>query len=297
MSGNIRRPALRYFGGKWKLAPWIVSHMPAHDVYVEPFGGAASVLLRKPRVRAEIYNDLDGEIVNFFQVIRDRSAELYRATALTPYARAEFDLSTAPSEDPLEQARRTAVRSYMGFGGNLTRLTVGNRLERTGFRDYSKKDRRSIPAQDWRTWPEVIFDISRRLRGVIIERRPALDVMTKHDCVAALHYVDPPYVAVTRDSGRSNGKRGYRHELSDDQHRELRGRIEELAGAVIVSGYRSALYDELYAGWNCVARAAMADGARERVECLWLSPGISTGDLFAESLRLTTENADNPQRG
>lgn len=111
-----KRPIVRYHGGKWKLAPWITSHFPAHRVYVEPFGGGGSVLIRKPRSYAEVYNDLDHEIVNVFRVARDRGAELQRALELTPFSRDDFILSYEPADDPLEQARRTIARSFMGFG-------------------------------------------------------------------------------------------------------------------------------------------------------------------------------------
>lgn len=95
-TNEIKRPALRYYGGKWKLAPWIISHFPAHKNYVEPCGGAASVLLQKPRSPLETYNDLDGNVVNFFRVLRDRPDELIRKIRLTPWARAEYELSLQP---------------------------------------------------------------------------------------------------------------------------------------------------------------------------------------------------------
>ena len=116
----IRRPVLRYHGGKWKIAPWIISHFPEHDVYVEPFGGGASVLMRKTPVRTEIYNDLDGDIVNLFQVLRspESASELSRQLALTPYARKEFDAAYTATSDSLERARRTIIRAFMGQGSN-----------------------------------------------------------------------------------------------------------------------------------------------------------------------------------
>lgn len=266
--GKVSRPLLRYHGGKWNLAPWILEHMPDHSVYVEPFGGAASVLLRKPRCTAEIYNDLDGEIVNLFRVIRDRGDELRRVLELTPYARAEFDLAHESDADSLEQARRTLVRSYMGFGGNLTRLTLKGRPERTGFRDYSKKNRGAIPAHDWKTWPEALPAICARLRGVVIECRPADTIIEKHDGPHTLHLVDPPYVHSARCQ---NGKRAYRHELDDDAHRALAKVLHGCRGYVMLCGYSSALYEELYGGWLRVSRRSMADGARARLECLWLN--------------------------
>lgn len=108
------RPVVRYHGGKWKIADWIVANLPPHRVYVEPFGGAASVLMKKPRAFAEVYNDLDSEMVNLFRTVRDRGGELAEKLRLTPFAREEFDMAWLPCEDPLERARRTVVRSAMG---------------------------------------------------------------------------------------------------------------------------------------------------------------------------------------
>lgn len=260
------RPIIRYHGGKWKLAPWIIQNFPAHRVYVEPFGGAASVLLRKPRSYSEVYNDLDGEMVNLFQVARDRGDELAELLRLTPFARSEFDTSYLPADCPLEQARRTVARAFMGFGSNAHN-------QKTGFRANSNRSW-TTPAHDWMNYPDAMAAIIDRLRGVVVENRHALDVMRQHDSTDTLHYVDPPYVADTRNDGDD-----YRHEMSDDDHIELAGELHKLAGAVVVSGYRCPLYDEIYGDWQRVERVAYADGARERTECLWLSRGRNQRDI------------------
>lgn len=164
-----KRPILRWHGGKWILANWIIQHLPKHRVYVEPFGGAGSVLLRKPRSYAEVYNDLDGEVVNLFRVARERGDELRRALELTPFARDEFALSYEPTEDPVEQARRTVARSFMGFGSN-------SHSKATGFRANSNRSG-TTPAHDWRNYPEAFVAVIERLRGVCIENRDAVEVM------------------------------------------------------------------------------------------------------------------------
>lgn len=269
-----RRPILRWHGGKWKLAPWILEHLPTHRVYVEPFGGAASVLLRKPRSYAEVYNDLDGELVNLFRIVRDRGDELRSALELTPFARDEFDLSYQPCDDDLEQARRTVVRSFMGFGTNMSKPNRDGGTTRTGFRSNSNRSG-TTPAQDWRNYPGLLPDIVERLRGVVIENRDAFEVMQSHDSDETLHYVDPPYVAATRDRGRD-----YRHELTDEDHRRLAEMLHGLKGAVVLSGYDSDIYRDLYADWRRVERAAYADGSRVRVEVLWLSPRCPPAGLF-----------------
>lgn len=272
------RPALRYHGGKWRLAPWVIEHFPAHRVYVEPFGGGASVLLRKPRSYAEVYNDLDGEIVNFFRVLRDKPKELERACRLTPFARAEFDKSFAlDHKDPVERARRTAIRSFFGFGGNLTRENRDQSPQRTGFRTYTKREGlRSTPAGDWRNWPDSIAAIAERLRGVVIEDRDAAKVIREHDASDALLYVDPPYVHSTRSYDAGGSHRGYRHELTDEQHVALAMQLRRCHGAVVVSGYPSTLYDRLYEGWTRKQRSHLADGARRRLEVLWINDACVT---------------------
>lgn len=256
---------MRYHGGKWKLADWIIGHFPNHRVYVEPFGGGGSVLLRKPRSYAEIYNDMDGEIVNLFRVARDRGDDLTRAISLTPFARDEFVLSYGECpDDPLEQARRTLVRSFMGFG---SAAVCG---ESTGFRANSNRSG-TTPAMDWRNFPSSLPATIERLQGVVIENRPACQVMAAHDCPAALHYCDPPYVHDTRARGNKASVKSYKHEMTDEQHREFAEFVRGLSGMVIVSGYPGTLYDELFDDWLQVGKAAHADGARDRVEVIWLN--------------------------
>lgn len=263
---------MRYHGGKWRLAQWIISHFPIHKVYVEPFGGAASVLLRKRRSYAEVYNDLDGEIVNVFRMARERGSELKEHLFLTPFARDEFELAYQATDDCLEQARRTITRSFMGFGSAAATQGANRRaMASTGFRACSNRSG-TTPAHDWKNYSECFELIIERLRGVVIENREAKQVMAQHDGYETLHYVDPPYLLGTRDDRRSD----YRHELTDEQHVELADFLKELKGSVIVSGYQDQLYDRLYDGWRRFEKAALADGAKKRVECLWVSPNTKT---------------------
>lgn len=261
------RPLLRYHGGKWVLAPWIIEHMPKHRTYVEPFGGAASVLLRKPRSYAEVYNELDGEIVNLFRVVRDRGDELRRLLELTPFARAEFVEAWERTDDPLESARRVVMRSFMGFStvGATRRGKVNGTASITGFRSNVTRAG-TTPAHDWRGYPDCLTAIIERLRGVVIENRPAAQVIETHDGPETLLYVDPPYVQETRDKGSD-----YNHEMTVDDHRALASQLNSVKAAVIVSGYACPLYDdELFVGWKRVTRETYADGARARTEVLWL---------------------------
>jgi DNA adenine methylase len=269
---DITRPILRYFGGKFMLAPWIISHMPKHRVYVEPFGGGASVLLCKPKAWAEIYNDLDGEVVNVFRMLRDRPADLKRQLELTPWARDEYELSKEPTEDCLEQARRTICRSQMGFAD----ATTGPK--HAGFRAVMSQGKPA--SRVFADYPKEVDAFARRLSGVVIENRDAIKVMEEHDTPGTLHFVDPPYVHSTRTSTNN-----YRHEMPDESHISLCAFLQTLRGMVMLCGYENEIYRQLE--WHRIDKAALADGANERVESLWLNPAavkaMPQADLFREA--------------
>lgn len=273
----LTRSLMRYHGGKFRLAPWIVSHFSDHRTYVEPFGGAASVLLKKQRSYAEIYNDLDGEMVNLFRVLRNpaQARELVRLVSLTPYAREEFEESSIIADDPVEQARRTLVRAGMGYSTGA-QLPYG-----TGFRGNVTRSY-TTPAIDWRNYPKALEAAIDRLRGVVIEHRPALDVIRQYDTPHTLFYVDPPYVFETRN--QRNAGIVYRHEMTDDQHRELAALLRTVQGKVILSGYPCPLYDELYGDWQRNTRSAFADGAKDRTEALWINHnGVVQQELWNQA--------------
>lgn len=268
------RPLLRWHGGKWLLAPWIIEHFPAHRVYVEPYGGAASVLLRKLRSYAEVWNDLDEGVVNLMSLMRNGHGEqLAEKLRLTPFAREEFEMAYLPTDDVFESARRLIVRSFMGFGSDAHNPAV-----RTGFRAASNRSG-TTPAHDWTNYPAALRCIAERVQGVVIERRPAIDVMRQHDGDDTLHYVDPPYLPDTRSTKiRKSGERyhAYSHEMTVADHREMLAALRGLKGMVVLSGYPSALYDDALPDWHRVERPALADGARPRTEVLWLNPSAFT---------------------
>jgi len=259
------RPALRYYGGKWRIAPWIISHFPIHECYVEPYGGAASVLLRKPRSPIEVYNDLDGQVVAFFRTLRERPEELVRALHWTPWARHEYELCRGRDllDDDLELARKFYVISWMGWGGGRARW-------RTGWRYQVRAGSLWKPSSISFTELEHLYLIAERLRGVQIECRPALDVIQQYDAPTTLFYLDPPYL----ETVRSKWADVYEHEMSDDEHEELALIANSLRGMVIISGYPSGLYQLWYEryGWKRVETAARAGGGHARTEALWLSP-------------------------
>jgi len=281
------RPALRYHGGKWRLAPWIISHFPAHRTYVEPYGGAASVLLRKARSHNDVYNDLDDEVVHVFRVLRDpaQAEALRHAVMLTPFSRAEFELAHEPVAESVERARRTIVRSYFGRGsdsvhGHLSptgQLLTGLRKTRTT---------RAGPGLDWMNYPNAIPQFADRLRGVVLEQRDARTLLDEHDALDTLFYLDPPYVGDTRPHAGTRHAT-YCHELSDKAHQDMLKRLRRLSGMVVLSGYRNDHYDAALTGWHRVDRESRTDGRRARIESLWLNPAAvargagGTGQLFA----------------
>jgi DNA adenine methylase len=266
------RPVMRYHGGKWRLAPWIISHFPEHARYVEPYGGAASVLVRKDVVDCEVYNDLDEDLVNVFRVLRDPAlAERLRVVAtLTPYARAEYELSYSAAVDPVERARRTVFRAYSSFGG------TGARRCRTGMRP-ALGGRGNRPELDWRGWPSQIPAFHERLSRVHIEQADALKLLRKYDRADTLFFVDPPYPHSTRSMVQTASHYHYAVELTDEDHRRLGEQLRAMVGMVVVSGYACELYDdELFSGWQRRTRLARANGGKERTEVLWLNEACAT---------------------
>jgi len=264
--------ALRYHGGKSKIAEWVISHFPKHDVYVEPFGGGASILLNKHPVKSEIYNDLNKEVVNFFRVLRsDQGEELIELLELTPYAKDEFNMSYEECDCVIERARRTAIKSMMAFGGN------GMTNNKTGFR-ATANNKTSAPGRFAR-YPEELRRVINRFKEVTIENRNAIKLLQIHDSEDTLFYLDPPYVMDTRKSGT----RLYVHEMTDEEHRDLAAVVHELKGKVIISGYPSKLYNELYTDFRKVEKTSQANsqkGGVPTIEVLWLSKNIREQSLF-----------------
>jgi len=275
-STSVKRPLLRYFGGKWQLRHWITSHFPPHQFYAEPFAGAASCLLAKPPAKGgEILNDLNEDVINLFRVMQDAelSAELQRKLDWTPYALAELKLSREQSEDRVERARRMVVRSFMGIEVAGTRGTAsGFRMGNVDLRRKDQFGKRTFrnTAKDWKNWKAAIPALRKRLEGVMIYERDALEfieLMSSPDC---LHYVDPPYHLDTRT--RAHG--GSRYKVEFAKHDELISALLKSPSMFVVSGYPHASYQPLVdAGWVRVEKDYRANmSMSRRRECLWISP-------------------------
>lgn len=262
-------PPFAYFGSKVTLADRIVAAFPAHDHYVEPFAGSLSVLLAKRPARMETVNDLDGDLMTFWQVLRDRPAELARVCQLTPHSRAETKAAQdlletpkafRPAHGDLEVARLVWVVLSQARAGQL---------RRTGWKFYVDPNGSTVSMPGYLDgYVGRMATIAERLHRVSLECRPALEVVRAFGKAPdTLLYVDPPYLGSTRAT------RQYRHEMSSEaEHRELAEALNTCTAAVVLSGYPSPLYDELYAGWH-VTRLASATGQGgtwgERTEVLW----------------------------
>jgi DNA adenine methylase len=256
-------PILKWPGSKWRLAEWIIAHMPAHGVYLEPFAGSLAVFLRKPPAGLETINDLDGELVRFYRTLRERPAEVAAAAALTPWARAEWELSYQPADDDVEAARRFLVRSHQSHGMR-PRVRTGWR-HATGVSNGTGGGYRDVAGQ-WQTLPPLLLAAAARLLDAQIECRPALELLARFRHAGCLVYADPPYIRATRSEWQ------YRCEMADGEHAALLDALEDHPGPVLLSGYRSDLYDARLRHWRREDRAAWAEKGRPRVESLWLNP-------------------------
>lgn len=268
---KIRSP-VKWHGGKHYLWLKIVACFPRHETYVEPFGGGASVLLNKTPAPVEIYNDLDESITRLFRVLRDQGEEFRRRLVLTPYSELEFESATEPVDDEVEQARRDFVRWRMSLGGR------GRDFSFT--RHRSRREMADVVSGFLSTIDEEMPKVIERLRRVQILCRPATEVIKGWDSPTTLFYCDPPYVASTRDRRTTDV---YGVEMTDDEHRELARVLRGCAGKVVVSGYPSSLYDELYEGWRRVEFSmpnhASSEATKSRMtEVLWLNGTHAPGE-------------------
>lgn len=265
---RVTRSALRYYGGKWRLGAWILQHFPPHTCYVEPYGGAASVLLQKEPARFECLNDLDGEVVNFFRVVRDQPDEFRRQVELTPYARAEVvaacEESQSAEASDLERARRLYVRAWQSIHGAPARGQMGWRYERAAGRGWSR-----TVVDAWNE-TEGLLAIAARLKGVQVECDDALRVIRRFDAPDTLFYVDPPYPAETRSERWATA--AYKHELAEADHRRLAELLRGVQGMVVLSGYACPLYAALYGDWECRTRPSAVQSSAVATECLWRNP-------------------------
>lgn len=267
-------PSLKYPGAKWgpsnSTARWVISNLPQHVTYCEPFFGSGGVFFSKPPSAAEYINDLDGDVVNLFRVMRDQPERLAALVELTPYARAECELSLEATADPVERARRTLVRYWMAVG------SAGGRGYANWRHSGPKKARSKSCVQEWARLPDRVLVHAERLRDAHIECAPALEVLGRLNHPSVLSYIDPPYLKDVRKASQ------YRVEMLDDaEHVKLLTFLaQDWQGMAVVSGYAHPLYDELLTGWGRLTRAVAAEMGQSREEVLWISPNATKGGLF-----------------
>lgn len=275
MTTAPRRPVLRYLGGKWRMAPWILEHMPPHRVYVEPYCGAASVLMRKPRSVAEIINDRSSDVVTLFRVLRDpvTAERLAESCALTPFARDEFEAAYEPSADPVEQSRRLLFRSFAGYhpGAATTATAKGMHTRTSTWVIAGQRRRGTTKASDWAAYPDAIAAFTARLQGVVIDNQDAGTVIAQHNDPDVLVYADPPYLHGTRQIDATGAR--YHHEMSDLEHSVLLAELIRSRSMVMLSAYAHPLYDDLLPShrWVRLEREAITHDGTRRTEVLWLN--------------------------
>lgn len=269
------RPPFAYYGGKIRLAPWIASLLPPHRVYVEPFAGSAAVLLAKAPCEHEVLNDVDGNVVTFFRVLRDQPDDLERVCSLTPYAREEFTAADLAGDDidDLERARRFWIRCTQSFASLPTQSTGWA----TSIAQHVNNARTSA------TGVTRIADVATRLRTVAIENRDAIEILGRYAAPDAVVYLDPPYLGSIRTTYRDGRRPGgdYAHEFhTEDDHRQLAEAAHAYPGTVVISSYASPLYDELYGDWSRFERDVQHRSGPASTETVWCSDRTASDRLF-----------------
>lgn len=257
---------LKYPGSKWSYAEWIASHFPDHRFYLEPYFGSGAVFFAKHPAKYETVNDIDGLVVNFFKVVRDHPEELARAINLTPFSREEYNAIQEEhagediqlTGDPVEDARRFAIRCSQGFGSKLA--------DRCGWKN-TKHSKGPLNPVIWDRVPATVLEAAQRLKNVQVERADAVKLIEACNGDDCLIYADPPYLGETR-----NNKRIYRAEMMDtDAHVLMLEALKRHKGPVVLSGYDNDLYNSHLTGWQKAIKAGHANSGHPRVETIWMN--------------------------
>lgn len=266
-SSEQMKAVLKYPGAKNRLAEWICNYIPKHDVYLEPYAGSLAVFFAKQPVRIETLNDLDGNVVNYFRVIRDKPQELIEKLSLTPYARGEYNTAFEQSktDSEVEMARKFAVRCWQGFGCS--------NLYKNGFRS-SQQGNSPHTTKEWRELPERLQAANERLKNAQIENLPAVELIKRYNTPDVFMYVDPPYLHGTRKNYL------YRYEMENTEHVELLEILAGHPGKVLLSGYDNDLYNSYLSGWKKVQKKTQAEAGLPRTETLWMNYKTDQMDIF-----------------
>lgn len=266
--------AFGWYGGKYSHLDWLLPLLPSATHYCEPFGGSAAVLINRPPSSVETYNDIDGDVVNFFRVLRTQKEELLEAIGLTPFSREELRNAVTEPENELtdlERARQFFVRARQVRTGLAQTASEG----RWAHCKLTSRAGMAGAVSRWLGSVDGLSEISQRLLRVQIENAPALDVIKRYDSKETLFYCDPPYVHESRSD-----KNAYAFEMTDEEHRSLADVLHNIEGKVALSGYHCKLMDELYDGWTTIeakSKKAHSTNTRpdsikqDRVEVLWVN--------------------------
>jgi len=269
----LRRPTRRrrivfgWYGGKFSHLYWLLPLLPNTHCYCEPFSGSAAVLLNRDPSPVETYNDIDGDVVNFFRVLRDRADDLIRVVSLTPFSREEFHQAingNIEGINDLERARLFYIRARQARTGLAQTATLGR------WANCKKTSRAGMSGvvSRWLGGVKALEEIAERLLRVQIENRPALDVICLYDSPDTLFYCDPPYLHETRGDSKAYG-----FEMDIDQHQVLAHALNKVKGRVAISGYRCDTMDTWYKGWRRFdAPIKQCHSIKQpRQECLWMN--------------------------
>lgn len=262
---------LNYPGAKHRLCQWILQYIPEHNVYLEPYAGSLAVLLNKPRCHIETVNDIDGRIVNFFRVLRNQPDEFARLIRYTPYSREEYNLAFEETEDPLEAARRFAVKCWMGFGGAVR--------YKNGFKNGTKYNAPNT-AKAWASLSDIIIPSAQRLCGVQIEHMDAIPLIKRYDSEEVFIYLDPPYLQESRKRDL------YKFEYSYEQHETLLAVIKKHKAKILLSGYDNELYHTNLKDWKKITIKTQAEKGSVRKEVLWMNYEPPSQQILMEGIEV-----------
>ena len=260
-----KKIAFGWYGGKFSHLDWLMPLLPPAHHYCEPFGGSAAVLVNRAPSPVETYNDIDGEIANFFRVLRDQKEAIIEAIGLTPFSREEFEKAVREPVDGLSdlaRARRFFVRARQVRTGLAQTASSG----RWAHCRLTSRAGMAGAVSRWLGSVEGLSEIAQRLLRVQIENAPAIEVIRRYDSEQTLFYCDPPYPHDSR--GDSNA---YGFEITDRDHRKLAKALHSALGMVAISGYHGPLMDELYSDWRCAEAPVKNTHSvkQPRQEVLW----------------------------
>lgn len=263
---KVIRPPVKWHGGKYYLAKKIIDLFPEHRIYLEPFGGAASVLLNKPPVEVEAYNDLDLTISRLFRVLQKEGRKFAELLQFVPYSQYEFEMAATYPDgaSDVEKAVCDYIRWRQSFGGQGKTWSYTTTRARGG---------KAGDVNAWWTSIEQLPYIIERLKRVQLLHQPAIKAIKRFDHSEALIYCDPPYLHETRNP---NSRDVYGIEMTTEEHIELGEALNECQSKVVISGYPSDLYKKMFKGWREVefdiANHSSGGKKKKRMrEILWMN--------------------------